>query len=67
MTSVVAGGALTPDDERQLREQQNRALLADEERAVEKIEGQIDGLTETLAAKRAEVERLRAELEESEH
>jgi len=67
VTSVVAGGALTPDDERQLREQQNRALLADEERAVEKIEGQIDGLTETLAAKRAEVERLRAELEESEH
>ncbi len=62
-TTVVTGEPLSPDEETRLRRQQAQAELADEEAAVVKIAAQIDGVRETLAAKHAEINRLRAELE----
>jgi hypothetical protein len=60
---VAIGDQLSPEEETELQREQARVQLADEEAAVVKIEAQLAGIKETLAAKRAEIKRLRAVLE----
>jgi multidrug resistance efflux pump len=63
VANVSIGEPLSPAGEAAVRRRQAEAQLADEEAAVEKIAAQIEGMTETLATKRREIKRLRAELE----
>lgn len=64
VTGVAIGGPLSPDEERELRIQQNRTYLVETEQAIETIEAHLRGTQAALTAKRAEADRLRAALQE---
>lgn len=62
MTQANAGRSLSPEQESDLRHEQQQTELAEAEDAVEVIERKIAGMQATLRDRKAEVKRLRAEL-----
>lgn len=63
MTQVQAGPKLSPEQESDLRREQRETDLAEAVLAAEVIEQKIAGMQQTVADRRDEITRLRAETE----